>query len=278
MADQKNPHPAGFPLFEYTWKTVFLHSLVGRADGLRSNLFGITERDALFEVAFPGMTPPQVATALGEIEHSAYYLRFRQGRYYASLEPSIPRALAGIRHDLREEAIWSLLDATARKVVDKRTVSFHVEHDVSAPEHVLDKTNKPRLALIALGTDEIDVEKFVTTVGPNRPRLQQNLVFLLVPELVHIKGELWNEERAMRAQEVRNRLKDIARDVLARRHLKERPENHGLTAAMLREQNFETTSAEREQALITTVSQTYNRVGSPRRLANWSTVRQDRRR
>jgi hypothetical protein len=263
LADQKNPHPAGFPLFEYTWKTVFLHSLVGRADALGSNLFGITERDALFEVAFPGMTPPQVQTALGEIENSAYYLRFRQGRYYASLEPSIPRALAGIRHDLREEAIWSLLDATARKVVDKRIPNYHVEHDVSAPEHVSDKANKPALALIALRTDEIDVEKFVTSVGPNRPRLQQNLVFLLVPETVHVKGEIWNEDRVMHAQEVRNRLEDLARDVLARRQLKERPENHGLTAAMLREQNFDTTSAEREQALITTVSQTYNRVWFP---------------
>jgi uncharacterized protein DUF499 len=88
LADRKNPHPAGFPLFEYTWKTVFLHSLVGRGEGLGSNLFGITELDALFEVAFPGMTPPQVQTALGEIDNSAYYLHFRQGRYYASLEHS----------------------------------------------------------------------------------------------------------------------------------------------------------------------------------------------
>jgi hypothetical protein len=121
---------------------VFLHSLVGRAEGLGSNLFGITEREALFEVAFPGMTPPQVETALGEIDNSAYFLRFRQGRYYASLEPSIPRALAGIRNDLRLEEVWSLLDATARKVVDKRIPNFHVEHDVSAPEHVSGKTNK----------------------------------------------------------------------------------------------------------------------------------------
>jgi hypothetical protein len=30
LADRKNPHPAGFPLHEYTWKTAFLHSLVGR--------------------------------------------------------------------------------------------------------------------------------------------------------------------------------------------------------------------------------------------------------
>jgi predicted AAA+ superfamily ATPase len=58
LADRKNPHPAGFSLHEYTWKTVFLHSLVGRAEGLGSNLFGITEQNALFEVSFPGMTPP----------------------------------------------------------------------------------------------------------------------------------------------------------------------------------------------------------------------------
>jgi hypothetical protein len=148
-------------------------------------------------------------------------------------------------------------------VVDKRAPNFHVEHDVSAPEHVSDRTNKPVLALIALGTDDIEVEKFVTTSGPNRPRLQQNLVFLLVPETVHVMGELWTEDRVVHAQEVRNRLEDLARDVLARRQLKERPENHGITAAMLREQSFDTTLAEREQALVTTVSQTYNRVWFP---------------
>ena len=97
--DRKNPYPAGFPLHEYTWKTVFLHSLVGRAQGLGSNLFGLTEREALFEVAFPGLTPPQVETALQAIEGSdgAFYLRFHQGRYYASLDPSEVRALNSIR-------------------------------------------------------------------------------------------------------------------------------------------------------------------------------------
>jgi hypothetical protein len=54
LIDRKNPHPAGFPLHEYSWKTVFLHSLVGRGERLGSPLFGITERDTLFEVAFPG--------------------------------------------------------------------------------------------------------------------------------------------------------------------------------------------------------------------------------
>jgi hypothetical protein len=110
---------------------------------------------------------------------------------------------------------------------------------------------------------EIEVETFVTTCGPNRPRLQQTLVFLLVPETVHPKGELWNEDRVLHAQEVRNRLEDLARDVLARRQLKDRPENYGLTAARLREQSFDTTSAAREQALVTIVSQTYTRVWFP---------------
>jgi hypothetical protein len=152
---------------------------------------------------------------------------------------------------------------TAQKVVDKRTPTFQVEHDVSAPKHVLDKANKPVLALIALGSDEIDIERFVTTAGPNRPRLQQNLVFLLVPETVHVKGELWTEDRVVRAQEVRNHLEDLARTVLAMRQLKERPENHDITATMLREQNFDTTLAEREHALVTTVSLAYDRVWFP---------------
>ena len=236
---------------------------MGRAEGLGSNLFGLTEKDALFEVAFPGMTPPQVETALHEIDNSAYYLRFRQGRYFASLEPSVPRALAGIREGLRGERIWSLLDATARKVVDKRTPNVHVEHDVTAPEHIPDRTNKPVLALVALGAEELDVEACVTTVGPNHPRTQQNLVFLLVPETVLVRGEPSHDERILRAQEMRNHLEDLARTVLAMRQLKDRPENHGITAPMLQEQDFETSLREREHALVTTVTQAYNRLWFP---------------
>jgi hypothetical protein len=54
IADTRNPHPAGYSLHEMAWRTVFLHSMVGRAEGLGSNLFGITERDALFETASLG--------------------------------------------------------------------------------------------------------------------------------------------------------------------------------------------------------------------------------
>jgi hypothetical protein len=262
QADQRNPHPARYPLYEYTWKTVFLHSLVGRTEGLRSNIFGITERDALFEISFPEMTPPQVETALREIDNSGQYLRSDQGRYYASLDPHENRALAGIRRTLSREQVQDLLDATARKVVTAEAVSFRVEHDVSQPEHIEDKPGQPALALIALDADEIDAEAFVTTAGPNRPRQYQNLVFLLVPEIVHGKGEVWKEDKVIRTNETKNRLEELARDVLARRRLREQPENYGIPAARLSER-FRNQTKEREQALVTAVTQAYSRVYFP---------------
>jgi hypothetical protein len=265
LADRRNPHPAGYPLYEYTWKTVFLHSLVGRAQGLGSNLFGITEPDALVEVAFPGLTPPQVETALHAIEGSdgAFYLRFSQGRYYASLDPSETRALASIRGALRREQVDDLLAATARKVVRGDVGTFEVRHDVAAPEHIDDNTRRPVLALVALEADQIDAEACVTTAGPNRPRLQQNYVFLLVPDTVHVKGEVWSEDRVTQARQVRNRLEEVARDVLARRRLQEHPEHYGITVARLAEKEFGARLAEREQALVTVVTQAYNAVWYP---------------
>lgn len=263
IADLDNPHPEGHPLYEYSWKTVFLHSLVGRGEGLGSNLFGITEKDALFEVAFPGMTPPQVETALREIENGAYYLRYHQGRYYASLDPSVNRALASIRESLRFDQVKEVLVATTRKVVTGGAATFSVVHDVSAPEHVSDKGDKPQLALIDLDADDVDVEAFVTTVGVNRPRRHQNLVFLLLPRTVHVKGEVWNEDRVRRAREAHNRLEEMARDVLARRKLKEQPEHHGIATSKLAEQDFERKLRERDIALVTTVTQMYDGLWFP---------------
>lgn len=262
QADQKNPHPFGYSLHEYAWRTVFLHSLVGRAEGLQSNLFGITEREALFEVAFPGLTPPQVETALREIDNSAQYLRSEEGRYYASLDPTENRALAGIRKNLSYDQVQGLLEATARKVVTPEAVNFRVEHDVVSPEHIEDKPKQPVLALISMDTEEIDAEAFITTVGPNRPRQYQNLVFLLVPEVVHVKGEVWREDRVLRAKEAKNRLEELARTVLAMRRLIDRPENYGIPASKLSER-FRTRHKEREQALVTAVTQTYSKVWFP---------------
>ena len=118
-------------------------------------------------------------------------------------------------------------------------------------------------ALITLDADQIDAEACVTTVGQNRPREQQNIVFLLVPEIVHVKGEVWSEDRVMRTQEVRNRLEEVARDVRARRKLKAQPENYGITADRLAEKDFDNRLKERELALETVVTQVYNAIWFP---------------
>ncbi len=267
-ADRYNPHPEGYPLYEYTWKTVFLHSLVGRDQGFSSNIFGLTEQEAVFEVSFPGLTPPQVTEALKEINHSAFYLRFQQGRYYASLEPSINIALARIRRGLQTAAVNALLEATARKVVSAGAGPFTIIPDVSAPEHIPDKKGQPALALIALKTDPVSVEDFVTTAGPNRPRIEQNLVFLLVPETVRAKtGKPKQQSLPATSQTVedkkRQELSDLARSVLAMRELKKNPENFGINAARLDQDDFKQRHSEREIALISTVTETYRHLWYP---------------
>jgi hypothetical protein len=268
LADQQNPHPENWPMYQYTWKTVFFHSLVGRDQGLESNLFGLSEQDALFQVAFPGLTPPQVAEALKEIDNSAYYLRYNQGRYYASLDPSINIALARIRRNLKGSQVNQLLDASARKIVSADMKTFHVVHDVTAPEHIPDKKGKPVLALVALDAKDLRVNECATTVGPNRPRLEQNLVFLLIPNTVTIKTDIPNQvglfsEDSSPAQESLNRLKDIARTVLAMRKLKQNPQKHGIRPHKLDDDNFRERSNERENALLTIVTQSYTHLWYP---------------
>lgn len=269
LLDLRNPHPLGYRMHEWAWRVVFMHSLVGRDQGFQSELFGLTEQQALFEVSFPGLTPPQVQTALGEIKDSAYYLRSNEGRYYASLDPSVNVALGRLRRSLvNSEKVLTLLDATARKVVKSDAKNFHVVHDVKGPEHVPDEKNCTVLALVALGADELDVESCVTTKGPNRPRIQQNTVFLLVPDTVTVKGyksredSLFSTQQA-RTEEAKKKLQDLGTWVVAMRLLKDKPQDYGINRTRMDEQDFDARHAERENALITAVTQTYSSLWFP---------------
>jgi len=261
LADRRNPHPEGHPLYEYTWKTVFLHSLVGREEGLDSKIFGLTEPEALFCVSFPGLTPPQVRTALEEINESAFYLRYERGRYFASEEPTINSVLARIRRTLKADQINNLLEATARKVITGKSELFHIEHDVSLPEHLPDGKGRPVLGVVSLTTESVDVEAMVTTKGPNKPREQQNLIFLLVPETVTMQGTNRQEEifqgQSTQAQDARQRIENIARQVEAMRLLVEKPQSYGVNPYRLEDPDFRKRKTEREHALLTEVSKTY---------------------
>jgi hypothetical protein len=266
LADRRNPHPEGHPLYEYTWKTVFLHSLVGREEGIDSKIFGITESEALFSVSFPGLTPPQVRTALEEINESAFYLRCEQGKYFASEEPTINSILARIRRTLKADQVKGLLEATARKIINKGSDLFHIEHDVSLPEHLPDGKGRPVLGVVSLTAETVDVEAIVTTKGVNKPRQQQNLIFLLVPETVTVKDTNCQQElfsSQSRAQDARQRIEGIARQVLAMRVLIEKPQSYGVNPHRLEDEDFQKRYREREQALITAVSGLYTSLYYP---------------
>lgn len=258
LADRRNPHPEGHPLYEYTWKTVFLHSLVGREEGINSKIFGLTESEALFCVSFPGFTPPQVRTALEEINETAFYLRYEQGKYFASEEPTINSVLARIRKTLNTNQVNELLEATARKVVTGGSGLFHIEHDVSLPEHLPDGKGRPVLGIISLTAEAVDVQAMVTTKGANKPREQQNLIFMLVPETVAVKNT--NDLEGIfqvQSQEVRQRIDGIARQVKAMRVLADKPQSYGVNPRRLDGADFKKRKAEREQALVTAISSIY---------------------
>lgn len=279
LADVRNPHPLGFPMHEWTWRVVFLHSLVGRDQGFSSELFGISEPQALFEASFPGLTPPQIQTALEQIREHAFYLRSTEGRYFASLDPSVNIALARVRRSLEgSEKVTALLDATSRKIVKKDIKTFHVEHDVSAPEHISDKKDRPVLALVSLRAGSLDVDACITTSGPNRPRIQQNNVFLLAPDTVQVKGHRSSQDNLFssqqsRTQEAMQKLQGIARWVVAMRQLKENPQSYGVNRARMDEQDFDERHAERENALVTAVTQSYASLWYPS--ASGKTVRKE---
>ncbi|MDA8336643.1 MAG: DUF499 domain-containing protein [Peptococcaceae bacterium] len=264
LADRRNPHPEGYPFHEYTWKTVFLHSLVGRAQGLGSKIFGITEPEVLLSVAFPGLTPPQVRTALAEINESAYYLRHEEGKYFAGEEPTINNVLAKIRKTLEGNEIKDLLDSTARKIINGGNGFFHVEHDVSLPEHLPDGQARPILGVVSLTAGKIDIEAFVTTKGVNKAREHQNLIFVLVPETVTaLDNERQEELMTMRAGEAWQRIEGIARQVKAMSKLVEKPQNYGVSVRRLEEDDFRKRFAERRQALVTAVGSIYTGLYHP---------------
>ncbi|MFH0223194.1 ATP-binding protein [Vibrio furnissii] len=261
--DRNNPHPQGLPLYEWTWKTVFLHSLIGRGEGLSSNVFGITFADALLEVAMPNIPPSQVEAALKAISNEAYYLRAKDGRFYAHTDPTEARIVSTIKQGLQPDDVEEQLTVVARKVVSHNSPTFQVAQDVSAPEHVPDKTGRPVLAIVRLDANKVDPTDMTTTAGNGQPRLEQNNVFMLVPETVQVAGDTWSEDRVKKSQYRKDRLNDVARTVIAMRRLQSKPEDYGMSAAKLQDSGFTAKLKEREMALQTSVAQAYDTILFP---------------
>ncbi len=263
LAELENPHPQGFPYYEYTWKTIFLHSLVGREDGLESKIMGITEPEVFFAVSFPGLTPPQVHVALDEVSKRAFYLRFEQGKYFASKHPTINSVLARIRKTIKAKQVADVLSDTSKKIVTNGPGPFSIEHDVLVPEDLPDGKGQPILGIVSINGDTIDIEALITTKGPNMPREQQNLIYLLAPVTVSRKVDtqpalFLDQEKSANEQESKQRLAYLARQVKAIRMLVENPQNYGVNPGRLEEDDCKKNFSQFENDLITAVAGSYN--------------------
>lgn len=260
-ADQRNPHPDGLPLYEKTWKVVFLNSLVGRAEGRSSKIFGVSQQDAVFQTATPALTPSQVRTALDEIAESAFYLRYEDGTYYAHLDPTINSVLAMIRQTIDERRVKQKLCTVAQGLL-RNVSAFRVEAGVRYPEDIPDHQERPTLAVIAPDAQEIDPMELILQRGGGRPREHQNLVILLAPKTVKVRDPRSNQQLELgadsaRTTEIRERVETIARQVLAIDTLKENPQAYGIAPAKLNDPDFVSRDADRHMGLTTSVYELY---------------------
>lgn len=273
LCDKMNPHPSGIPMHVVVWRTVFLNSLAGRSEGLASNVFGITQQDAQLSCVMPEMSGPQVEMALKSIKDEAFYLREKDGRYFASLEPSVNRALGSIRNGVDTDTAEQYVDGIVRTAIKDGTGLFRVSHDVSEPGHLDDKPGQPQLAVIALGTKSVDVERMVTEASTG-PRQHQNLIMLLLPLTAKaVQDDPWNEEKTLRAAQTNEKLVGIAKQVIAMKRLAEHPGAYGLTEKHLESDGFSTQRREREKALETETSRLYDTLWYPS--ASGSLARKD---
>jgi hypothetical protein len=258
--DRDNPHPKGYPLTEWAWKTVFLNSLVGRAGGLNDGRFGIALGQALLETAQPQLPPSQVKSALQAISREAFYLREQEGRFYANTSPTINIILRRIRDDVTmQEKLQTIHDLTRNLLKGKKAVCFRVVNDVAQSADIQDKTDQPSLALLTFGMDEFDPEAFVTRIG-DAPRLHQNYVFVLSPSTTHAKGEIWEEFRVKAERERKQRLLDLASWVVAANKLENQPARWNVQPKAVKEHDFVETTKTRANDLRTLVEQTYSQL------------------
>lgn len=263
LCDRGNPHPAGVPMHVLVWRTVFLHSLAGRSEGLASNVFGITQQDAQLSCVMPDMSGPQVEMALKALKDEAFYLRERDGRYYASLDPSVNRALGSIRNGVNDALAREYVGGIVRSSIKDGAGMFRIVHDVFEPGHVEDKPGQPQLAVVALGTATIDIERMVTEAASG-PRRNQNLLMLLLPQTCKAAQDgPWNEDKTQRTAQAFEKLLGIAKQVIAMKRLAEHPGAYGLSDKHLEADNFRAQRAEREKALETETVRLYDTLWYP---------------
>ena len=260
-ADRKNPHPDALPFYEMTWKTVFLNSLVGRAEGKTSKIFGISQKDALFEITTPLLTPSQVRTALDEINESAFYLRYEDGKYFAHLEPTINSVLAMIRNTIDDQQIRQKLKSLSSRLIEENRL-FRIAQGVYYPQDIPDTMDRLTVGVVALDAGEINVKEMFTTRGDDMPRFRQNMILLLIPKTVRVTGlddeqiSLYYHTRKA-DEEGKAHLDRITRQVLAIDALRKNSLSYGIAPSKLNVPEFKEREEKLKFALEQAISEAY---------------------
>lgn len=260
--DQRNPHPDGLPLYEKTWKTVFLNSLVGRAEGHASKLFGVSQKDAIFETATPLLTPAQIKTALDEISESACYLRCEDSKYFAHLTPTINSVLAMIRQTIGPQQVDRKLRSVAQGLLGV-VPGVCVENNAAYPQDIGDGREQLTIAVIDPTAEEIDPREMITKKGDGIPRQYQNAVLLLAPKSVKIKSDQTSLMSGGAAAEARKRIQTLAQQMLAIETLKQSPQAYGIPPGKVSDNDFRSRETACGMNLCTSVYELYTALYCP---------------
>ncbi|WP_404296943.1 DUF499 domain-containing protein [Halomonas sp.] len=253
--DAANPHPDGYPVHEWAWRVVFLHSLIGRGGGLQDEKFGIDITSAVYEMASPAIKPATVRSALETIEREANYLRERNGRLYADTVPTLNNILRRIEGNVAEAEAMTRVEQVVRKLVERSAV-FDVHANIDDSEGIPDKTPKPQLGIISFELEELEPARFIERRG-EAVREYQNQVFLLAPGTVHITGTTWSEGRTQQEHRTRQNILALARKAIAVERLKENPENWGVSHDQLQKGEFKERAAKSPAELRTAIDEAY---------------------
>lgn len=265
QADKRNPHPDKIPMYEMTWKVVFLNSLVGRMGDRSGNVFGISEKDAIFAVATPLLTPPQVEQALKEITESAFYLRFEGGKYYAATEPTINSVLSSIRRTITDAETKQHVRGVVNRMIVSSSV-FEIVNNVTYSQDIPDNRDKPLLCVVSPDAGEVNIQEMFTLCG-TRIRVRQNSMILLVPRTVKTIAPGVSEQIGFdtmtSADEAWLKVQNLARQVLAMKKLGDKPAEYGIAKEKLQDPEYVAKKAERNNALMHTVNGMYTTLWYP---------------
>lgn len=261
--DRENENPAEPHWHEKVWRVVFLNSLSGRKLGLESKLFGITEPDALLQCVHPSLKPALVQKALAAIEDEAWYLKFREGRYYCDLNPTIARIVRSVKDSLRQnesgkkEVNAEIANKTRRLLKDSSPFKVFSER-VKAPSDLPDEQEQPTVVVIDHTAGTISLQDFFTQTGRGA-RSHQNPLIFLVPDSVSVKekGEEQTEIFDKKKKQL-DELTELALDVLARRKIAAKPSQYQLKEQVLKDDDFDGKLQTKDGELRTQVAKLYS--------------------